>query len=321
MKTTNRILKITVVLIAFTFNAYTSFSGNVINQAATTNVTEPALPPGGFSNQYAMVNGVKIHYVTGGHGTPLMLVHGFPQNWYMWNRLLPELSKHFTIIAPDLRGVGESDKPKGGYDKKTMAIDLHELAKKLGYKKIDIAGHDIGMMVAYAYAAQFPNEVNKLALLDALIVGLEPVWSEVKAQAWWFGFFSQPHSGEVAAGRMNLILEDFFPSVSFVQNSFTPREKAEFTRAYSVKGATTASFFWFGTFGQDDKDNKEFRKNKLAMPVLAMASDHFAPFLGAHVRLVASNVKDCLITASGHWIVQERTEQVQKGLLDFFMGK
>ena len=215
--------------------------------------------------------------------------------------------------------MGESDKPQGGYDKKTMAIDLHELVKKLGYKKIGIAGHDVGMMVAYAYAAQFPNEVNKLALLDALLAGIEPVWSEVKAQAWWFGFFSQPHSAEVAEGRMNLFLQDFFPMISFVQNSFTPQEKAEFTRAYSVKGATTASFLSF-VFDQDIKDNQEFRKNKLAMPVLAMGSDHFAPFLAEHIRLVASNVKECLITDSGHWIVQERTEQVQKGLLDFFLN-
>jgi pimeloyl-ACP methyl ester carboxylesterase len=319
MKTTNRILKITVMLLAFTFTL-TSFSKNLIAQTTINKAAKPALPPKGFSNQYAIVNGVKIHYVIGGHGTPLMLVHGFPQNWYMWNRLLPELSKHFTIIAPDLRGVGESGKPRGGYDKKTMAIDLHELVKKLGYKKIDIAGHDIGMMVAYAYAAQFPNEVNKLALLDALIAGVEPVWSQVKAQAWWFGFFSQPHSAEVAEGRMNLILKDFFPAVSFVQNSFTAQEKAEFVRAYSVKGATRTSFLWF-VFEQDIKDNQEFRKNKLAMPVLAMGSDHFAPFLGAHVRLVASNVKDCIITGSGHWILQEQPDQVQKGLLDFFMEK
>ena len=113
--------------------------------------------PSGFKNQYATVNGVEIHYVMGGKGQPLLLVHGFGQNWYTWNRLLPELSKHFTVIAPDLRGVGESGKPAGGYDKKTMAVDLHELMKKLGYKNIDIAGHDIGMIVAYAYAAQFPG--------------------------------------------------------------------------------------------------------------------------------------------------------------------
>lgn len=321
MKTTNKIFIITAMLIASAFNSSASFSRNVIDQSTINKAIQRASPPKGFSNQYAIVNGVKIHYVIGGHGAPLMLVHGFPQNWYMWNRLLPELSKHFTIIAPDLRGVGESDKPKVGYDKKNMAVDLHKLARKLGYKKINIAGHDIGMMVAYAYAAQFPDEVNKLALLDALIAGVEPVWSEVKAQAWWFGFFSQPHSAELAEGRMNLVLKDFFPAVSFVQNSFTIQEKAEFTRAYSVKGATRGSFLWFGALEQDIKDNQELRKNKLEMPVLAMASDHFAPFLGAHVRLVASDVKDCIITGSGHWIVQEQTGQVQKGLLDFFMEK
>jgi pimeloyl-ACP methyl ester carboxylesterase len=308
-------LIISVTTVLFIGNAHANQSAN-----STSKILKPAPLLKGFSNRYAIVNGVKIHYVIGGHGTPLMLVHGFPQNWYMWNRLLPELSKHFTVIAPDLRGVGESGKPQGGYDKKNMAIDLHELSKKLGYRKIDIAGHDIGMMVVYAYAAQFPNEVNKLALLDALIPGVEPVWSQVKAQAWWFGFFTQPHSSEIAEGRMNLFLQDFFPAVSFVQNSFTLHEKAEFTRAYSVRGATRASFLWF-VFEQDIKDNQEFRKNKLAMPVLAMGSDHFAPFLGEHVRLVASNVKDCLITSSGHWILQERPEQVQKGLLDFFLEK
>jgi alpha-beta hydrolase superfamily lysophospholipase len=122
---------------------------------------QPAAPPANFKHQMANVNGVNIHYVIGGAGEPLVLVHGFGQNWYMWNRLLPELSKHFTVIAPDLRGVGESDKPAGGYDKKTMATDIHELVKKLGYNSIKLAGHDIGLMVAYAYAAQYGSEVKK----------------------------------------------------------------------------------------------------------------------------------------------------------------
>jgi pimeloyl-ACP methyl ester carboxylesterase len=320
MNNINKILKIVLLLVAVVGNSYTSFSQNVVARSAVNKTIKPASPPEGFKHQYATVNGIKLHYVIGGHGTPLMLVHGFPQNWYMWNRLLPELSKHFTVICPDLRGVGESGKPKDGYDKKTMAIDLHELMKTLGYEKINLAGHDVGLMVAYAYAAQFPNEVNKLALLDALLAGIEPVWSEVKAQAWWFGFFSQPHSGEVVDGRMDLFLQDFFPMISFVQNSFTPEEKAEFTRAYSVKGASTASFRSF-VFDQDIKDNIEFSKTKLTMPVLAMGSDHFAPFLAEHVRLVASNIKESLITGSGHWIVQEKTEQVQKGLLEFFIDK
>src|SRR5258708_28173782 len=116
----------------------------------------------------AYVNGVNIHYVIGGTGEPLVLVHGFGQNWYMWYRLLPQLSKHFTVIAPDLRGGGESDKPAGGYDKKTMASDIHDLANKLGYKTIKPARHNIGLTVAYAYAAPYASEVKKTTLLDPL---------------------------------------------------------------------------------------------------------------------------------------------------------
>jgi pimeloyl-ACP methyl ester carboxylesterase len=285
-------------------------------------VVKPASPPAGFKHQYATVNGVKIHYVIGGKGEPLLLVHGFGQNWYMWNRLMPELSKHFTVIAPDLRGVGESGKPAGGYDKKTMAVDLHELMKKLGYQHLNLAGHDIGLMVAYAYAAQYPQEIKKIALMDALLPGVEPVWSQVRAGAWWFGFFGMPHSGEIVAGKAGLFLTNFWPLVGYVKNPFTTAEKNEFIRAYSVPGATTGSFHWFGAFPQDAKDNVELMKNKLPMPLLAMGSEHFAaPFLAAHSRLVATNVKESVIKGSGHWIVQENTAQVQKDLLAFFLEK
>ncbi|HEY4197365.1 MAG TPA: alpha/beta hydrolase [Mucilaginibacter sp.] len=282
---------------------------------------KPAAAPPGFKHQYAQVNGVKIHYVIGGKGEPLLLVHGFGQNWYMWNRLLPELSKHFTVITPDLRGVGESGKPAGGYDKKTMATDLHELMKKLGYKHIDLAGHDIGLMVAYAYAAQFPGDVKKLALMDALLPGVEPVWSQVRAQAWWFGFFGMPNSGEIVAGKAGLFLTSFWPLVGYVKNPFTLTEKNEFIRAYSVPGATTGAFKWFAAFSQDATDNVAFMKTKLPMPLLAMGADHSAgSYLAAHSRLVATNVKEVIIKGAGHWLVQEQTAQVQKGLLDFFLN-
>ncbi|HZE85231.1 MAG TPA: alpha/beta hydrolase [Puia sp.] len=294
--------------------------------AATGNAADaaikPALPPADFKDQYATVNGVRIHYVTGGTGEPLLLVHGFGQNWYMWNRLLPEFSKHFTVIAADLRGVGESEKPTGGYDKKTMATDLHELMKQLGYKNINIAGHDIGLMVAYAYAAQFGDEVKKIALMDALLPGIEPVWSNVKAQAWWFGFFGWPSSGALVAGRERLFLTGFWPVVGHVNDAFTKEETDEFIRAYSQPGATTAAFHWFGNFEQDARDNKELARKKLKMPLLAMGGEYqAAAFLADHCRLVAENVKESKIKGSGHWMVQENTAQVQKDLLDFFMGK
>lgn len=293
------------------------FSVLIVNVFAAV---APASPPSNFKHQYATVNSVKIHYVIGGKGEPLLLIHGFGQNWYMWNRLLPELSKHYTVIAPDMRGVGESGKPASGYDKKNMAVDMHELMKKLGYQHVNVVGHDIGLMVAYAYAAQFPDDVKKLALLDALLPGIEPVWGQVKAQAWWFGFFAQPHAGELVSGKAGLFLTDFWPVVGFQKNAFTAAERKEFIRAYSVPGATTGAFHWFGYFNQDAKDNLEFAKQKITMPVLAMGSDHFAaPFLATHTRLVATNVQESVIKDSGHWVVQENTPQVQKDLLAFLL--
>jgi pimeloyl-ACP methyl ester carboxylesterase len=283
---------------------------------------KPADPPANFKHQTVLVNGVNIHYVIGGKGDPLVLVHGFGQNWYMWNRLLPELSKHFTVIAPDLRGVGESDKPESGYDKKTMATDIHELAKKLGYSSINLAGHDIGLMVAYAYAAQYPNEVKKLALLDALLPGIEPVWSQVSASAWWFGFFSWPASGDIVKGKEKDFLTNFWPMVCHVKDPFTPEETAEFVRAYAVKDGAKSSFKWFGNFPQDGKDNLVFAKTKLKMPLLAMGGEYFAAaFLKEHSKLVAENVTESKIAGSGHWLVQENTAQVQKDLLAFFLAK
>lgn len=279
----------------------------------------PAAPPANFKHRMADVNGIKIHYVIGGTGEPLVLIHGFGQNWYMWNRLLPELSKHFTVIAPDLRGVGESDRPAGGYDKKNMAKDIHELVASLGYKSINLVGHDIGLMVAYAYAAQYGSEVKKVALLDALIPGVEPVWHEISTTVWHFGFFARPIAGDLVAGKEREFLTDFWPQVGHVKDPFIKEETDEFIRAYATKGSTTGSFHWFGEFPQDVKDNHEFMKTKLKMPLLAMGGEYFsAPFLATHSRLVAENVSEVKIAGSGHWIVQEQTPQVLKGLMDFF---
>jgi len=287
-----------------------------------TDSAEPANPPANFKHQYTNVNAVKIHYVIGGTGEPLVLLHGFGQNWYMWNRLLPELSKHFTVIAPDMRGMGESDKPDSGYDKKNMAVDIHELVKRLGYSSIKLAGHDIGLMVAYAYAAQFGSEVKKLALMDALLPGVEPVWSDFSSKAWWFGFFARPVSGELVKGKEGPFLMDFWPVVGYVKDPFTKEESAEFIRAFSVPGSTTACFHWFGNFPHDALDNHEFEKKKLQMPVLAMGAEYGSgSFLAKHCRVVATNVTENVIAGAGHWIVQEKTDEVQKDLLDFFLSK
>jgi pimeloyl-ACP methyl ester carboxylesterase len=324
-----RLLFLTVLIAVFSFSACNdqaatapSTTETAAVQKADSATVQPAAPPANFKHAMANVNGVDIHYVIGGTGEPLVLVHGFGQNWYMWNRLLPELSKHFTVIAPDLRGLGESGKPAGGYDKKTMATDIHELVKKLGYNSINLAGHDIGLMVAYAYAAQFSDEVKKLALMDALLPGIEPVWSQVSASAWWFGFFGFPASGEIVAGKERTFLTNFWPLVGHVKDAFTKEETEEFIRAYAQPGATTGAFHWFGAFTQDGKDNLQLMKKKLKMPLLAMGGEYFAAaFLTDHSKLVAEHVYTSNIKGAGHWLVQENTAQVQHDLLDFFMSK
>lgn len=328
--TTARPAHVAFILLLFTLalagcndreKAGSAVTDTTVAEKSKDTLPQPAVPPANFKHQVAFVNGVNIHYVIGGTGDPLVLVHGFGQNWYMWNRLLPELSKHFTVIAPDLRGVGESDKPTGGYDKKTMAVDIHELVKKLGFPNINLAGHDIGLMVAYAYAAQYRSEVKKVALLDALLPGVDPVWSDFSGKAWWFGFFARPVAGDLVSGKAGEFLTDFWAVVGHPE-SFTKDETTEFIRAYSVPGATTGSFHWFGAFPQDATDNKEFMKQKLQMPLLAMGAEFGSgSFLAAHCRVVASNVTEVKIMGAGHWIVQEQTALVQKGLLDFFMSK
>lgn len=201
-----------------------------------------------------------------------------------------------------------------------MAVLLHGLIKQTGFTNINLAGHDIGLMVAYAYAAQFPAEVKKLALMDALLPGVEPVWSDVKGKAWWFGFFAWPASGEIVEGKERAFLTNFWPQVGFVKDPFTKTETDEFIRAYAVPGGTTGSFHWFAGFEQDAKDNKVFMQHKLKMPLLAMGGEHYAAtFLTEHCKLVAENVSSSSIKGAGHWIVQENTEQVQKDLLDFFL--
>lgn len=289
---------------------------------STVTSVPPANPPANFKHAYANVNGIRMHYVIGGEGDPLVLVHGFGQNWYMWNRLLPELSKHFMVICPDLRGVGESDRTADGYEKKNMAKDIHELVTSLGYKSINLVGHDIGLMVVYAYAAQFGTEVKKLALLDALIPGVEPVWKQISTTVWHFGFFSRPIAGDLVTGKEREFFTDFWPQVGHVKDPFTKEESDEFIRAYSTKGSTTGSFHWFGYFPKDVEDNHEFMKTKLKMPLLAMGGEYFsAPFLADHSRLIAEHVSETKIMGSGHWLVQEQTQQVLKGLMDFFVEK
>jgi pimeloyl-ACP methyl ester carboxylesterase len=277
-----------------------------------------AKPPKGFSSSTAKVNGVNIHYIKGGSGKPLVLLHGFGQNWYTWNRLLPELSKHFTVVVPDLRGIGESGRPQQGYDKATMAADIHALTVLLAFDKINLAGHDIGEMVAYRYAVNYPDQVERLALLDTPIPGIEPVWTEAKAFSWWWGFNGWPASGKLIKGQEALFLNNFWPVVGHLKNAFTPLESQEFIRANAKMSDMACSFKWFAAFPDDAKLNLKQAGTKLQMPVLAMGGEFSLNELAAHVKMVAHDVTDARVPGAGHWLMQENAPFVQQAFIDFF---
>jgi pimeloyl-ACP methyl ester carboxylesterase len=275
-----------------------------------------------FTHHTAKVNHVRLHYVTGGQGEPVVLLHGFAETWYMWRRIMPELGKHYTVIVPDLRGAGDSDKPAIGYDKRTLAEDIYQLVGQLGYQRIFLVGHDIGLMVAYAYAAGHSADVRRLALLDAPIPGTK-VFEEIEhsPRVWHFAFHNVPNLPEsLVAGRERIYLtEGFYRALSYNPAAFSEADVDEYVRSYSAPGGMRAGFEYFRAFSEDAKQNKEYSKLQLSMPVLALGGEQsLGPVMVNMVKEVATNVRGGVIERCGHWIADERPEYLTAQLIAFF---
>jgi pimeloyl-ACP methyl ester carboxylesterase len=285
---------------------------------------EPRVPAG-FTERKVRVGNVAINYVRGGHGPVLVLVHGYPQTWYEWRDQLPELAERYTVIAPDLRGAGKSDAPAGGYDKKTMAADLHGLLVKLGLNRgIRLVGHDIGTMVAYAYAAAHPKEVTKLVLSEAPIpddsIYTFPALNAKGASVWNFGFFSLTNGlpEQLVDGRERLWVDRFIDQLEIRKGAVDARGVDEFASYLRDDAHLRASFEWFRAFAQDVKDSAVNRRTKLTMPVLAVgASGSLGESIETQVGRYATNVTGKVIADSGHWIYEEHPQQMTRVLLAF----
>src|SRR6478752_4560391 len=248
-----------------------------------------------YQSLTAAANGIQVHYLKAGTGKKvLVLLHGFGETSNMWIPFFPDFGTEFTIIAPDLRGLGNSSKPASGYDKKTVANDIHELVKSLGYKQIDLVGHDIGLMVAYAYAAQFPNEVEKLALLEAPIPGIGDIWEKIYTtpELWHFHFVNSPIALELVKGRERLFLEHFWQTLTPHPDKFPEAEKQLYAKSYAQEGAMRGAFELFKNFNtRDAADNRKFATTKLTMPVLTIEGDKaMAGALETQAKMVATNV-------------------------------
>ena len=284
--------------------------------------------PAGFRHANARVNGINLHYVTGGQGDPVVLLHGFPQTWYEWNRIMPALGQRYTVIVPDLRGGGLSDKPvaANGYDKKLLAEDIHQLVQQLGHSRIKLVGHDIGLMVAYAYASLYPGEVDKLVVLDAPLPGIEPIWSLINQdpRSEHFRSYQQPGYEQTYVGQERQKLTEFYQRFSADgQVPFTGEELDVFVEAYTGAENLRGGFAWYRGFPTDIVDFGRFSQTKLTMPVLALGGAQASgPIMVPMMQQVALNVTggsvDGLIPDSGHWVVEENPEVLLRELLAFF---
>jgi pimeloyl-ACP methyl ester carboxylesterase len=291
----------------------------VLTWVAAAPAGAQALKDTGIKDRVADVNGIRIHYLVAGKGEPVVLLHGYAQTSHMWRPLIVELAKTNTVIAPDLRGFGQSAKPPGGYGKKAMAQDVHALTDSLGYKRVRIVGHDIGLMVAYAYAAQYPAEVERIVLMDAFLPGVGD-WTKVwlLRDLWHFHFYGETPL-KLVTGRERIYLDHFWNDFAADRTkSVSERDRRIYARAYAKPGAMAAGFEVFRAFEQDAKEFQELAKAKLPMPMLVLTGEKASgDFLIEQSRLVADNVEGVVVKGSGHWLMDEARDQVVPKLVGF----
>ena len=274
---------------------------------------------GAAQSHFANVNGTRLHYLAAGRGEPIVLLHGYAETSHMWRPLIPELAATHTVIAPDLRGAGQSGTPPGGYTKAEMAKDIRTLAQKLRFEKIRLVGHDIGLMVAYAYAAQYPNEVDRIVLMDAFLPGVgnwRDVW--LMRDLWHFHFYGKTPLALVH-GRERIYFEHFWND--FAANparSVSERDRRIYAKAYARPGGMRAGFEYFRAFEQDAEDFAHFAQTPLLMPMLVLTGEKASgEGLIQQGRLVAKNVEGVVVHNSGHWLMEEAPEQVIPKLVEF----
>ena len=279
--------------------------------------------PPGFKSETISTNGTRIFVRVGGHGPAVVLLHGYGETGDMWAPLAAKLAHDHTVIVPDLRGMGLSSHPAGGYDKKTQAADVAGVLDALKVGKVELVTHDIGNMVGYAFAAEQPARVTKFALLDAPLPGVGP-WDEIlKSPLLWHFRFGGPDMERLVKGRERIYLDRFWNDFSADPKSFDEASRQHYAKLYARPGAMHSAFNQFAAFTQDAADNKAFAvAGKLTMPVLALGADHsFGTQMADIMRLVASNVTGGIIADSGHWVMEEQPKQTTAKIVDFLERK
>jgi len=277
-----------------------------------------------ITNHKAMINGFNMHYITGGHGKgdPIVLLHGWPQTSFEWRHVIPQLiQNNFTVIAPDMRGLGDSEKPQSGYDTKTLAEDLNQLLNRLGYNAVYIVAHDWGGPVAYSYAAEYPEKVKKMIMLDTLLPGFG--WEEAGNFSpdgiWHFSFHAVRDLPEkLVEGKEDIYLNWFF-DWTYNQSAITSEAREEYIKQYSKPGAMRAGFEYYRAIFEDAEQNREYGKKKLDIPILTIGGESsVGNYTETTFQQVANNVTGITLPNTGHYIPEERPNFLVKQILEFF---
>ncbi|MFD9489287.1 alpha/beta fold hydrolase [Streptomyces sp. NPDC059991] len=279
--------------------------------------------PGGFRSHHAHVNGVRLHYVAGGSGAPLVLLPGWPQTWWSYRKVMPVLARRFRVIAVDLRGQGSSEKPQGGYDKKTMARDVRELVRALGYDRVNIAGHDIGSKVAFSFAANHGDATRKVAMLDALHPDESfyelPLIPRPGAgfNLWWYAFNQvQGLPEELIRGRSRHLIDWFFANSLTDQSLVGDFDRNVYARAYDTPDGIRAANGWYRAFAQDIADIKTYPK--ITAPLLGLSSEVSYAQFRQTLPTLATDVRVVKLDKTVHYLQEEAPDRVARAFTEFF---
>lgn len=279
----------------------------------------------GVEHHTRALGDVRLHYVVAGEGPVVVLLHGWPQTWASWRGVIPALAERYTVIAPDMRGLGFSSHPDRGYDMATVAADIHGLVTELGHDEIFLAGHDWGAAAAYAYAAEHRDSVQRLAIFEMVLPGFDLMEGAMVPQPggqflWHMGWQSVPDIPEaLIRGREEIFLRWFFQFYAYDPSAVGPRETEEYVRAMTQVGALRAGLEYYKAYFQTAEQNRGHREHKLAMPVMAWAGEAcLGPLTQQCMELAAEDVRGGVIERCGHWVGEERPEFVAEQLLEFF---
>jgi len=293
--------------------------GLLLLSAAMPLTASAEMPNKTAVSRTAEIDGVRFHYLTAGHGAPVILLHGYAETSLMWRPIIPLLAKRFTVIAPDLPGIGDSSIPPNGLDMKTAATRVHAFARSLGIERARVVGHDIGLMVAYAYAAQFPAEVEKLVLMDAFLPGVGEWEAVYNNPGFWHFRFNGPTPEALVKGRERTYFEHFWNDFAADKARSIPEaDRKTYTAAYSRPGRMRAGWAYFVSFPQAAKDFAELSQTKLPMPLLVIGGEKaLGEVLGEQAKLVASDVTVNVLKDTGHWVLEERPKETTDALEEF----